>query len=167
MNYPIVNTERLFARVLHLDDVDLIYKHFSNQEVTRYMDIDVCKERAEAEEIITFHMSDPGCRYGLFLKDTGEFIGTCGYHCWMLDANGSRAEIGFDLHPNYWGQGYMKEALNEIVKIGFELMELDLIEATTEQENKQCQRLLNKVGFIKEEVLKENLMYYRLNKKTI
>ncbi|KGE18415.1 GCN5 family acetyltransferase [Paenibacillus wynnii] len=165
VNYPNIETERLFMRELTLDDVEAVYKHFSYPEVTRFMDIEVCKDLREAEEIIAFHIHDSGCRYGLFNKENDELIGTCGFHCWSTEILETKAEIGFDLSPNYWGRGLMQEALMKITRIGFDLMKLDYIEATTEVENLQSQRLLEKMGFNQESELKDNLMYFTLRDK--
>ncbi|MNP79146.1 hypothetical protein D3C76_1769190 [compost metagenome] len=56
----------------------------------------------------------------------------------------------------------MQEALLKVIRIGFDLMKLDYIEATTEKENFQSQRLLKKMGFKQESELKEDLMYFTL-----
>ncbi|MBQ4898760.1 GNAT family N-acetyltransferase [Paenibacillus sp. Marseille-P2973] len=162
VNYPNIETERLLIRELTLDDAEAVFKHFSYPEVTKFMDIEVCKDLREAEEIIAFHIQDSGCRYGLFKKENNELIGTCGFHCWFTMSQESKAEIGFDLSPNNWGKGLMQEALLKIIRIGFDLMKLDYIEATTEVENFQSQRLLKKMGFKQESGLKENLMYFTL-----
>lgn len=161
VDFPIIKTNRLFMRELTLDDVGSVYRHFSCPDVTKFMDIETCKDIQEAEDIITFHIHDSGCRYGLFTVEN-ELIGTCGFHCWVNDDQGSRAEIGFDLSPDYWGKGIMQEALEEILQIGFKLMKLDWIEATTEIENQQSQRLLEKLGFHREHELRENLLYFTL-----
>ncbi|MFC7679944.1 GNAT family N-acetyltransferase [Paenibacillus sp. GCM10028914] len=167
VDFSVIETKRLFMRELSLTDVESVYRHFSNPEVTRYMDIEVCKDLNEAEEIISFHINDSGCRYGLFSKEKNELIGTCGFHCWIKDNEGSRAEVGFDLSPDYWGKGFMQEALNELIMIGFNRMELDCIEATTEIENLQSQRLLEKMGFSKEHELKDGLMYFTLRNESM
>ena len=160
LNFPILETERLVMRELKLSDTVAVYNHFAKPDVVRFMDIEVCKDLSEAEEIISFHIQDSGCRYGLFHKKDGELIGTCGYHCWVQAE--SRAEIGFDLSPSYWGKGIMQEALKELIHVGFAYMKLDLIEATTELENANSQRLLEKMGFIQAPELKDNLLYYWL-----
>lgn len=165
MIYPDIETERLFMRELNLDDIEAVYRHFSIAEVTRFMDIDVCKDLDEAEEIITFHINDSGCRYGLFSKANNELIGTCGFHCWSTEEDETKAEIGFDLAPSYWGMGYMQEAAREIIRMGFDLMKLDHIEATTEVANVQSQKLLKKIGFNQELGLKDGLLYFRLRAK--
>lgn len=162
MNYPSIESERLFMRELTLDDIEAVYKHFSYPEVTRFMDIEVCKDRSEAEEIIAFHIQDSGCRYGLFSKENYELVGTCGFHCWSTETIESKAEIGFDLSPQYWGKGLMKEALEKMIRIGFDLMKLDYIEATTEVENIQSQSVLIKMGFKQDSELKDNLAYFTL-----
>ena len=162
MTYPILETERLVMHELTLSDAEAVYNHFANPDVVRFMDIEVCKDLSEAEEIISFHIQDSGCRYGLFHKENGELIGTCGFHCWYQSE--LRAEIGFDLSPSYWGKGIVQEALTELIPVGFAYMKLDLIEATTELENVNSQRLLRKMGFIQATELKDNLLYYRLKR---
>lgn len=162
MKYPEIETERLYLRELTIEDVEKVFRHFSDPDVVRFMDIEVCKDFTEAEEIIMFHIDDSGCRYGLYSKENNELIGTCGFHCWSTEKDGIKAEIGFDLTPRYWGRGLMQEALNEVIEMGFKLMKLDYIEATTEIENLKSQKLLKKLGFIKSEELKDNLLYYTL-----
>lgn len=111
MIYPDLETERLLIRELTLIDAEAVFRHFSVPEVTKFMDIEVCKDLQDANEIIAFHMNDSGCRYGLFYKESKELIGTCGFHCWSNKNRETKAEIGFDLTPFYWGKGRMQEAL--------------------------------------------------------
>nr|WP_314590503.1 GNAT family N-acetyltransferase [Paenibacillus terrigena] len=163
--YPNIETERLFMRELTLDDVEAVYRHFSYLEVTKFMDIEVCKDLREAEEIIAFHINDSGCRYGLFNKENNELVGTCGFHCWSTEDQETKAEIGFDLSPDYWGRGLMQEALMKVLRMGFNLMNLDYIEASTEVDNIKSQKLLTKMGFNQENELKDNLVYFTLRDK--
>lgn len=164
IDYPILETKRLLLRELSLQDSELVFRHFSQSEVTRFMDIEPCRDITEANEIIQYHMDDAGCRYGLFHKGNSELVGTCGFHCWDRGID-SRAEIGFDLSSEFWGQGLMQEALVEVLRMGMNIMKLDVIEATVEQENVRSQRLLNKMRFIRQEELRDNLYYYILKVK--
>ena len=59
----------------------------------------------------------------------------------------------------------MHEALTEVVKIGFDHMKVDYIEATVEQENARSIKLLQKMHFHKHDELVDNLLYYTLTKK--
>ncbi|QHT59126.1 GNAT family N-acetyltransferase [Paenibacillus lycopersici] len=161
MIYPERTTPRLRLRELTLADAEAACRHFADPEVTRFMDIEPCGSIREAEAIIQFHLDDSGCRYGMFDKETAALLGTCGFHCWRQDPAGI-AEIGFDLSPSCWGQGYMAEALRELIDIGFRQMKLAVIEATVEVDNTRCQSLLAKLGFTRATALRDGLYYYAL-----
>ncbi|WP_018759963.1 GNAT family N-acetyltransferase [Paenibacillus terrigena] len=159
--FPDIETDRLKLTNLTLDDTEVVFKHFSDENVTRFMDISPCKDRSEAEEIIRFHIEDTGCRWGIYSKSDAEFIGTCGFHCWSQGEQSS-AEIGFDLAREYWGKGIMQEALMPVIDFGFQRMSLDTIEATVEQENNRSINLLQKLNFVREQELRDQLIYYFL-----
>ncbi|WP_427051027.1 GNAT family N-acetyltransferase [Paenibacillus sp. TC-CSREp1] len=161
-----IETKRLYLRELTLADRESVFQHFANPNVTRFMDIEPCRGMEEVEEIIQFHIQDSGCRYGIFNKMHNQFIGTAGYHCWNPNSPSS-AEIGFDLSPSYWGQGLMQEALEAMIPIGWNVMNLDWVEATVEPENIQSQRLLNKLEFVKSDELQQGLFYYTLHRESI
>ncbi len=162
-----METERLHLRELTLEDTEAVFRHFSDPLVVEFMDIGVCKNREEAAEIISFHIRDSGCRYGMFLKETGELVGTCGFHCWGQSQGKSKAEVGFDVASSHWRKGYMLEAAMPIIQLGFEQMKLDYIEATTEPGNRPSQQLLNKLGFIQSEELVDQLVYFTLTKEGV
>ncbi|WP_326100125.1 GNAT family N-acetyltransferase [Paenibacillus pabuli] len=162
--FPEIETERLYIRQLTLADRESVFKHFADPEIARFMDIEPCRDVKKAEEIIQFHMDDSGCRYGLFNKVNNHFLGTVGFHCWA-NSEPSSAELGFDLSRSYWGQGLMQEALMEIIKMGWDVMNLDFIEATVEQANIRSQNLLVKMLFSKADELKGDLFYYTLNRE--
>ncbi|MCR2807103.1 GNAT family N-acetyltransferase [Paenibacillus soyae] len=164
--FPTIDTERLTLRLLTLEDAPAVYRHFSQAEVTRFMDIPPCKDMREAEDIIQFHIDDSGCRWGLFDRETGQLAGTCGYHCWVSGPE-ARAEIGFDLSTAYWGQGLMGEALRPVLELGFTRMGLERVEATVEPGNVRSIRLLEKLGFHRHEEPVQNLIYFDLKRKDI
>jgi len=141
--FPEIETKRLRLSLLTLDDSDAIYKHFSDDSVTRFMDISPCKNINDAKEIIRFHIDDSGCRWGIYSKINFRLIGTCGFHSWVQGVR-PRAEIGFDLAKEHWGKGFMQEALNPVMEFGFKHMGLVIIEANVEQENDRSIKLLEK-----------------------
>ncbi|MNB87684.1 putative ribosomal N-acetyltransferase YdaF [compost metagenome] len=161
--FPELETERLYIRVLQESDSTAVFRHFADEEVTRYMDIPPCKELAEASEIIRFHTEDSGCRWGIFDKATGQLAGTLGYHCWVTGEQ-SRAEIGYDLSSGWWGRGLMTEAISPVIRFGFCDMGLELIEATADPANERSARLLERLGFQHKEELVDGLVYYFLPK---
>lgn len=160
--FPTMETDRLVLRELTLEDREEVFQHFASADVTEFMDIEPCQDLAEAEEIIQFHLDDTGTRWGMFSKETGRLVGTLGYHCWVPDE--ARAEIGFDLAKEFWGQGLMQEALRPVLQFAFDKMELGLIEATVEQLNLRSLKLMERLGFQRDAELRDGLIYLTLRK---
>ena len=66
-----------------------------------------------------------------------------------------RAEIGFGLQSAYWGKGYMSEAARAVVDCGFDVLRLHRIEADIDPRNRASARVLEKLGFVREGLLRE------------
>lgn len=162
--YPTLETERLDLRILSLENSVEVFHHFSDEAVTKFMDIEPCKDIHEAEEIITYHLEDSGCRWGVFHKEDKRLIGTAGYHYLRKGEDCFIAEVGFDLASQYWGKGYMTESMNEVLYFGFGEMGLTKIDATVEQGNEKSIKLMEKLGFNRDLELKDNLIYFYLTK---
>ncbi len=162
--FPNLESERLYLRQLIDSDVDFIFEHLSNPSVTKYlMDEPPLSDLSEAKAIIDFY-KDPESkthnRWGIVAKSGDQLIGTIGYHKWVKKYY--RAEIGFDLGPEYWGQGIMAEAARVVIRFGFESMGLNRIDGLVYVENTRCLKLMQKLGFKIEGKLKD---YFSLNGK--
>jgi ribosomal-protein-alanine N-acetyltransferase len=160
-----IETDRLTLRPLAIEDTDFIFRHFSDPAVTEHlMDEPPVTEYEQAEEIIRSYLEPKRKthnRWGITVrKADNQLIGTCGYHKW--DKRHHRAEIGYDLSPGFWGQGYMTEALRAIISNGFGHMDLNRIEALVYVENERSIRLLESLGFKREAILRD---YFCLNGK--
>jgi ribosomal-protein-alanine N-acetyltransferase len=73
-------------------------------------------------------------------------MGTCGFHCW--DKNHVKVEIGYDLLKEYWGNGYMQEAIGEIINFAERVMLIKQIDTNIFVDNKKSIKLLERFGFI-------------------
>ena len=129
--FPDLQTDRLLLRQLNLDDTDFIFRHFSDPKITEYLlDEPPLANIEEARAIITFFQNperNTYHRWGIIRKTDHRIIGTCGFHKW--EKAHFRAEIGYDLASDCWGQGFMTEALMAVIKNGFERMALHRIDA--------------------------------------
>ena len=67
----------------------------------------------------------------------------------VWNIQGSCAELGYGLHPDYWGREYMKQALEAVCDYIFSHTGISVLEAYTEEHNKKSIRLLNKCNFEK------------------
>lgn len=156
-NFPALETERLILRQMTFEDTDFVFQHFSNSAVNQYlMDEAPVTTVAQAREIIQFYLDPEGKtrnRWVMVRKSDRQLIGTCGFHKW--EQRYFRAEIGYDLSPDFWKQGYMLEALRAVISNGFERMKLNRIEALVYIENDRSIHLLQKLGFKQEGVLRD------------
>jgi ribosomal-protein-alanine N-acetyltransferase len=163
IDFPPLETNRLHLRALTSDDLDFVFRHFSDPEVNRYLlDDESITTLEQANEIIDFYSQPAGKpynRWAIIRKSDARTIGTCGYHKWQKRHN--RAEIGYDLQPAARNQGFMAEALTVVLQFGFEQMDLNRIEALIYPSNLASIRLLEKLQFQKEGLLRS---YFRHGK---
>ena len=59
----------------------------------------------------------------------------------------SSVEIGYDLQEAYWGKGYMKEAMKEIIAFAQTQMQVREIQACISVENEKSIKLVEQLGF--------------------
>lgn len=146
-----LETKRLYLKSISHDDAAFFFREFSNDEVNRYLyDAEPCASEDEAEEWISFYLEDEPRnqhRWILVLKETGEKIGTCGFHCWNRETG--EAEVGYDLQPRYWRKGYMTEALREIVGFAAEEMGIESLYAHISIDNTASRKTAEKLGFFR------------------
>ena len=65
-------------------------------------------------------------------------------------------EVSFNMHPSYWGKGYMPEALEGVIEFLFK-KGYDNIICTYSDGNKNAKRVLNKLGFKPYDIIKDSL----------
>ena len=156
--FPQLETNRLILREMTIDDVEFYFRHFNNDKIIEGCcfagpkDLKAAKEELELYCIRPFQ-ENRGIRWGIVKKASGELIGTCGFYNWNKTAR--RAEIGYDLDPKHWGQGFMTEALLAVLKYGFEKMKLNRVEAIIDSKNIRSIKLAYRLGFKKEGVLRQ------------
>ncbi|PIC76149.1 GNAT family N-acetyltransferase [Sporosarcina sp. P19] len=158
--FPTLETDRLILRELTNEDAEGIFSCFSNEDVTRFYGQETFKSVVEAEKIIDIfsknYREKSGIRWGIERKETKGIIGTIGFNAWL--PKHKRAEIGYEIHPQQWRKGYTSEAVSQVISYGFDVMGLTRIGAVVFIENEASNKLLGKVGFQQEGVLR-NYMY--------
>ena len=83
-------------------------------------------------------------------------IGSCG--CYMANKDFRSAEIGFELHRDYWRQGIMTEAMTAVRNFCYSdkfFFELNRVQAITSLKNEASIRFLTILGFKQEGLLRE------------
>ncbi|MDF2589301.1 MAG: hypothetical protein K0S41_3142 [Anaerocolumna sp.] len=148
-------TKRMQFRLLEDKDLGVIYRQFSDPDMCKYFSEPPCTKN-EAKEIIEHYRNPVGkgyLRYGMFDKNNDTFIGTCGYH--YLDSNLKQVEIGYDIWKDFWGQGFISEALPELINICFTELDVNCIYILTHPENNASKASVKKFGFTECEPCRE------------
>ena len=94
-------------------------------------------------------------KFPVFLKATGEFVGTCGMEPFELEGK-SEVELGYRLCLKHWGRGYAQEAAAAVLSYGFGELNRPRIMAFVLPQNRASVKILEKLGF---EYLREFLHY--------
>ena len=155
--FPVIELGEYTLRDLMLSDKEHYYEMMADEEVVQYLsDEDIPKSVSEAESEIKFwgglFYRKISVFWALANTQTNEFMGTVGYNSWNV--YNKRAEISYDLIRRYWRKGIMTKALNNALIFGFQTMGLQRIEARTMLDNIPSQKILEKLGFKKEGVLR-------------
>lgn len=156
---PRLETDRLILRKLTLEDADDMFFYCSNEAVSEYVTWDTHQTLSDTDKFIRFvldkyekHQVAP---WGIEYKGNGRFIGTIDFISWQ--PNQKIAEIGYVLSQDYWGQGLMTEAAREVIKFGFEHMNLVRIQARCFVENIGSARVMEKAGMSFEGIIRKGL----------
>lgn len=162
--YPVLETDRLILREIRLSDTEAFHVYLSDMDVMRqmgnpYLRKTVEEARNHIREMHGWYGGKHGIRWVITLKDGDDsLIGTLGFHGFDRDAK--KAEIGYELNKSYWGQGIMSEAVLRILRYGFDVMDLQRIEAGTDGINERSHKLLKRLGFTQEACLRRRVFYF-------
>jgi len=174
--FPELNTTRLILRKIKLSDVPSLIKYINNKKIADNL-INIPFPFGEEDAIFRMNFVLEGFKneerfvFAITEKEQDELIGQMGLH---LDKSNNKAEIGYWIGVPFWNKGIATEALEAILKFGFEELKLNKIYATHYIENPSSGKVLIKNQLIKEAELKDHyktnngygsVIQYRLTKK--
>jgi ribosomal-protein-alanine N-acetyltransferase len=155
-SFPELVTDRLVLRRIILADSIALFGILSDEEVTRFYDdktfTDVSQASMQIEAWENGYQHRRYIRWAIILKEDPKMISSCSFdniHPWHL-----RASLGYELVRPLWRKAIMTEALNAIIALGFNEMGLLRIDAVVLPTNTASVRLLDKLGFLKEGMLR-------------
>jgi ribosomal-protein-alanine N-acetyltransferase len=160
--FPCLETGRLVLREIKPIDTAALFGLYSQDQIMRYRGADIFRSTSEALQLIQqfkkrFTLRE-GIRWGLALKGKEEnLLGTAGLK--NIQWQHFRAEIGYELSPEFWNQGLMTEALHCITAYSLSEQSLRTLEANISPDNHASARVLDKLGFVKEAHYRENYYY--------
>ena len=155
---PTLRTARFLLRPFTEADTNAIFALQSNPRVLRYWDAPPWRERAQAERFIVRckQMEQEGSGARLAIERTADamFIGWCVLMNW--DAAYRSAMLGYCLDEPAWGQGFATEAAGTLLQWAFNTLDLNRVQSEADTRNAASDRVLEKLGFLREGTLREN-----------
>jgi ribosomal-protein-alanine N-acetyltransferase len=147
-SFPTLTGERIVLRELRPADAADLFVWRSDPVVQRYNSVPlqtVAEADALIDELRREYAAETAIHWAVTLHDEDRAIGLFGFVGW--ERGHRRADIGYDLRRDYWGQGIATEALAAMLRFGFGAMDLNRVEAQTIADNHESVRLLRRLGF--------------------
>lgn len=138
-----ITTERLRLRHARLSDAEAMHAVLSDPTAMAYWSSlpheTLYQTRAWVAAMVEAAASGPSLDF--IIEFEGRAIGKAGF--WKAP------EIGYILHPDYWGRGLAREALEAVIRIGFEVGGIEEIIADVDPRNAASLGLLERLGFVR------------------
>ena len=139
----IIETERTILRPFTAGDAADVFAYAQDPRVGAAAGWEAHSSLADSREAIRTRLSFPEM-YAVVYRETGHVIGSAGF----INRKGIVSdELGFALHPAYWGRGIMPEVVQALLRRGFEQLEMAAVWCVHYTENAQCRRVREKCGF--------------------
>lgn len=145
-------TIRRFERT----DIPKKVEWINNPENNMFLhyDIPICVEKTE--KWFDSHLGED-TRYDAVIEADGVPVGTIGLL--SIDRKNSKAEYYIAMgETSYKGKGVAKEASRLILQYGLEVLGLNRIYLFTEVENVSAQKLFERVGFVREGLIRQDIV---------
>lgn len=154
----IIETDRLILRAPQPDEAVEVYQAVreSAQEMKPWIDwVEDWSSPARVEEIayrcrVWFYNRET-FTWRIYRRDTQQFVGTVELH--SIDWEVPRAEIGYWIRSSAAGQGFITEAVGEVVQLALESWGIKRIQALCDARNTRAIHIAEKLGFQQEGTL--------------
>ncbi len=157
-------TARLVLRTMRAEDVEDIHAYQSREDVCRYLPFGPRTRDEVAEKVTKYStalaLNGDGDYWQLAVEradEPGRVIGDVYFT--IKSAADAAGEIGWTLHPDHTGQGYMTEAAGAVLKIAFDELGLHRVRAVLDPRNDASIALCTRLGMRAEAYFVEDLWF--------
>lgn len=154
---PVLETHRIRLRPYRAGDDEAMFALYSDPRVMRYWSFAPWVELAQARTYLSRALDgmDSGeiFPWAIADRDSDRLIGAL--TLFSLHAEQLRAEVGYSLSPDFQGRGLAAEALRLGLAHAIDSLGLVRIEADIDPRNEPSARLLERLGFVREGLLRQ------------
>ncbi|MET3729547.1 RimJ/RimL family protein N-acetyltransferase [Fictibacillus halophilus] len=156
-----LKTTRILFREMVAEDWKAIHQYASKEIVSQYQPWGPNQEDdsiAYVNEVINDAKKKPRIRYAFAVveKQSNMLIG--GGEIQITSLTNRVGEIGYVIHPDYWGKGFATETGRLLLKFGFENLQLHRIFATCDPRNQASEKVLKKLDMKLEGKMRETIL---------
>jgi len=152
---PILETQRLRLEPLAAGDAAFIFPLMADHEVMAFWDVPEIDDPDVVAGVVRSQVADMAEGKAIYWSIRGladeSFIGSCDLS--EIDKRHKRAEVGFMLGRDSWGNGYAQEAMSAVMSFAAS-SGLRRLLARTHLGNRRSDSLLEKLGFEEEGILR-------------
>ena len=157
ISLPVIETARLRLREQREGDANALLAVYGDPRAMAYWSgppwTDIAQAHAHLQRAQRDLESGGVLPWAIADIASDELIGTL--TLFKLDRDHRRAEIGYILGTPHWGKGLAGEAMRAVLRHAFGAMQLERIEADTDPRNAPSLRMLERLGFKREGLLRK------------
>jgi ribosomal-protein-alanine N-acetyltransferase len=134
-------------RPVRLTDWPAVHTWGQLEQVCRYQPWGPNSEgetRVFVEGAVNAQLESPQSRFPRIVEVDGVVVGLGELN--VRSVANQQAEIGYSLHPDWWGRGVGTQLARQLIRFGFERLDLHRIYATCDPRNLASARVLAKAG---------------------
>jgi len=155
-------TERLVLRPCGVEDLEAFHDLHSRDEVTRFLPFgshDAAASRASLgrQQTVRFDREGDAVSLGGFDRATGRLVGL--FMLFLRSVEHGNAELGYLLHPDFWGRGLATEGAAHLLGLAFGELGVRRVLARIDARNAASAGVLRRLGMRQEAHLVQNELF--------
>ncbi len=156
-----INGDRILLRDINKNDWSDVHQYASQAIVCKYQPWGpntIKESQTFVNEAVIDLKKSPRTRFvfAIIVKQTEKLIGVIELN--IRDEINRKSEVGYIIHPDYWGQGFATEAAKLIVNYSFTQLNMHRIYATCDPRNIESSKVLEKIGMTLEGRMRQDLL---------
>ena len=157
-------TKRLIIRDHQEDDIYPMHELLSDEKAMFYLPEIRTKNIDETKENLKVAIEESRVNnrskyfFAIVYSDTKDYIGEIGFTKTIECAYGNVMNLGYFIREKYWGKGIVTEASRAVINYAFSNLGAIKIETGCLVDNKGSERVMKKLGMVKEAELKKHIL---------
>lgn len=160
-----IETNRLIIRDHIAEDLLPLHSLLSNEQAMYYIPDLRTENLKESNENLSVAINEAKLKvrekyfFAIIMKETKEYVGDIGFTVMIDSSYGKVVNLGYFSLPKFWGKGVITEAADAVVDFAFNDAGVLKIETGCIKNNVGSERVMQKIGMIKEAELKMHVWF--------